>query len=58
MQHKWHNFRAPPSRKTLAIHKASTKVEHAPKIPKKGKFNSRNPKLEEIHWFSKSPAKQ
>ena len=36
----------------------STNVEHAPKTPKKGKFNSRKPKLEEIHWFNKSPAKQ
>ena len=36
----------------------STKVEQAPKIPKNGIFNSLNPKLEEIHWFNKSPAKQ
>ena len=28
------------------------------KIAKKGIFMSRNPKLEEIHWFNKSPAKQ
>jgi hypothetical protein len=28
---------------------ASTKVEHAPNIPKNGMFKSRKPKLEEIH---------
>ena len=38
-----------PSKKILPKHKLSTKVEQAPKIPKKGIFNSRNPKLEEIH---------
>ena len=27
----------------------STKVEQAPKIPIKGMFNSRKPKLDEIH---------
>ena len=36
----------------------STNVEQAPNTPKKGIFNSRSPKLEEIHWFNKSPAKQ
>lgn len=48
----------PPSIKTEAKLKASTKVEHAPNIPKKGTPNSLKPKLEDIHWFSKSPAKQ
>ena len=36
----------------------STKVEHAPNTPKNGMLSSRSPKLEEIHWLSKSPAKQ
>ena len=36
----------------------STKVEQAPKTPKNGIFNSLSPKEDEIHWFSKSPAKQ
>ena len=36
----------------------STKVEQAPNIPKNGIFKSLKPKLEEIHWFNKSPAKQ
>ena len=49
---------APDSTKTLPRHKLSTKVEQAPNTPKKGIFNSRKPKLEEIHWFNKSPAKQ
>ena len=37
--------------------KDSTNVEHAPNTPKNGIFNSLSPKLEEIHWFNKSPAK-
>ena len=36
----------------------STKVEQAPNIPRKGILSARSPKLEEIHWFNKSPAKQ
>lgn len=44
--------------KTEARLNASTKVEQAPKIPKKGMPKSLNPKLDEIHWFNKSPAKQ
>ena len=35
----------------------STKVEHAPNTPKNGIFKSLKPKLEEIHWLIKSPAK-
>mgnify|MGYP007127196071 FL=1 len=49
---------APLAINTLPKHILSTKVEQAPKTPKKGIFNSLSPKLEEIHWFSKSPAKQ
>ena len=49
---------APLSINTLPRHILSTNVEHAPNTPKKGIFSSRRPKLEEIHWFSKSPAKQ
>ena len=49
---------APPSINTEPKHILSTKVEHAPNTPKKGTFVSLNPKSEEIHWFSKSPAKQ
>ena len=48
----------PEETKTLPRHILSAKVEHAPNTPKNGIFNSRNPKLEEIHWFNKSPAKQ
>lgn len=48
----------PPSIKTLPIHKPSTNVEQAPKIPKNGMFVSLKPKLVEIHWFKRSPAKQ
>ena len=36
----------------------STKVEHAPNTPKKGILNSLRPKLEDKHWFKRSPAKQ
>ena len=45
---------------TIIAHKLnpSTKVEQAPNIPKKGIFNPLNPKLDDIHWFNKSPAKQ
>ena len=49
---------APASTKTLPKQRLSTNVEQAPNTPKKGTFNSRRPKLEEIHWFNKSPAKQ
>ena len=35
--------------KTDAKLNASTKVEHAPKIPKKGTLSSLSPKLEDIH---------
>ena len=49
-------FSATPSTKTAPKDKDSTKVEQAPKTPKKGIFNSLKPKLEEIHWFNKSPA--
>ena len=48
----------PPSTKTLPKQRLSTKVEQAPKTPKNGILSSRSPKLEEIHWFNKSPAKQ
>ena len=44
------NIIAPlPSIKTEPKLKASTKVEQAPKIPKKGIFKSLSPKLEDIH---------
>ena len=49
---------APPSIKIEPKPSPSTNVEQAPNIPMKGKLESRSPKLEEIHWFSKSPAKQ
>ena len=32
-------------------------VEHAPYCPKKGTWYPITPKVEEMHWFSKSPAK-
>jgi len=49
---------APDSINILPKHILSTKVEQAPKTPKNGIFISLKPKLEEIHWLSKSPAKQ
>ena len=48
-------FFANPSTHIEPIHKLSAKVEHAPNIPKYGIFVSRSPKLDEIHWLSKSP---
>ena len=32
-------------------------VEHAPYCPKKGIPRLRRPKVEEIHWFNRSPAR-
>ncbi|CCX38807.1 unknown [Clostridium sp. CAG:1013] len=32
-------------------------VEQAPYWPKKGIWKSISPKVEEMHWFSKSPAR-
>ena len=46
---------APLSKKEEPKINPSTKVEQAPKIPKKGISKSRIPKLVEIHWFNKSP---
>ena len=39
----------PESAKIAARLIPSTKVEHAPNIPKKGMLSSLSPKLEEIH---------
>ena len=51
-------FAAPLSINIEPTPKPSTKVEQAPNIPIKGISKSRRPKLEDIHWFNKSPAKQ
>ena len=53
-----HLSAAPPSIKIDESCIPSTKVEQAPNMPYKGIPSSLKPKLEDIHWLSKSPAKQ
>ena len=53
-----HLLAAPPSINIEPNCNPSTNVEQAPNIPYNGIPSSLNPKLEEIHWLSKSPAKQ
>jgi hypothetical protein len=51
-------FAKPPSIKLEATIIDSIKVEHAPNNPMYGMFDSLYAKLDAIHWFNKSPAKQ
>ena len=48
---------APLSTARAASSRAWAMVEHAPYCPKKGTWYPITPKVEEMHWFSKSPAK-
>ena len=47
---------APLSTRTEESPRVSAMVEQAPYCPRKGIPKERRPKVEEMHWFSRSPA--